>query len=91
MLTAASLFAAAFADPDSVLVREHVASLANATFRQPSGILRFPYLVPSGPYDQMWDWDAFFMGVALDEFGSRPYLAGTMMNFLDHTNVTTGE
>lgn len=78
-------------DPDALLVQHHVAALANATFRQPSGVLKYPYLVPAGPYEQMWDWDSLFMGVALDEYGSRPYLAGTMKNFLDHTNTTTGE
>ena len=31
------------------------------------------------------------MGVALNDYGSRRYLAGTMKNFLDHTNITTGE
>jgi hypothetical protein len=91
MATILVLAAAASEDADTTLVRQHVAGLANATFRQPSGVLKYPYLVPAGPYDEMWDWDAFFMGVALDEYGSRPYLAGTMKNFLDHTNVTTGE
>ena len=39
----------------------------------------------------MWDWDAFFMGVGLFGYGSGRYLAGTMLNFLNHTDPTTGE
>ena len=81
------------ADPaaDAKLVQQHVALKANGTFRPPSGVLRFPYLVPAGPYKEMWDWDSLFMGVALADYGSIPYFAGTFMNFLDHTNATDGE
>ncbi len=76
---------------DEALVKQYVRDNANATFKPPSGMLKYPYLVPGGVYDQMWDWDALFMGVALADLGAIPYLAGTMMNFLDHTNVSTGE
>ena len=40
-------------DDDLALVRAHVAKAANATFREPSGKLRFKYLVPAGPYNEM--------------------------------------
>ena len=73
------------------IVYEYVKEHANETFRQPKGILKFPYLVPSGPYNQLWDWDSMFTGVALFEFGSAPYLSGSMENFLYHTNVQSGE
>ncbi len=33
---------------------------------------------------------AVFTGIALLQYGSGPYLVGSMMNFLDHTNDTTG-
>ena len=72
-------------------VYDHVKTNAHLTFRPPSGSLRYAYLVPSGPYEQLWDWDSLFMGVALFPFGSAPYLAGSMANFLDHTNLTTGQ
>jgi len=29
------------------------------------GCLRHDYLVPAGPYDEQWDWDGFFMALAL--------------------------
>lgn len=42
------------ANPDTALVQAHVAAHASETFRQPSGYIKFPYLVPAGPYDQLW-------------------------------------
>ena len=71
------------ADINSEIVWQHVASSANATFRAAKGQLRFPYLVPAGPYDQLWDWDSVHEGVGMLEFGSAPYFAGSMLNFLD--------
>jgi hypothetical protein len=44
------------ATPDEVLCRDHTAANVNATWREPSGTLSFPYLVPAGPYAQCWDW-----------------------------------
>jgi neutral trehalase len=37
----------------------------NAIVKQASGVLTYDYIVPSGPYDQLFDWDMYFMGVAL--------------------------
>ena len=45
-------------------------------------MLQYPYLVPAGPYEEMWDWDSMFMGVALSDYGAIPYFTGTFMNFL---------
>lgn len=53
---ASAAVASAAADPDTDLVRAHVAANANQTFRQPNGYIKFPYLVPGGPYNEMWDW-----------------------------------
>ena len=37
-----------------------------ARIKRPAvGALRYDYLCPAGPYDEQWDWDGFFMGVAL--------------------------
>ena len=43
-----------------------------------------------GYYQQLWDWDSMMTGAGLLAFGSAPYLAGSMMNFLDGVNLTTG-
>ena len=64
-------------DPDTALVQAHVKASAHQTFREPSGALKFPYLVPAGPYDESWDWDSFFMGVALRDYGATPYFVGS--------------
>ena len=44
--------------------------------------------LPTRPYNQSWDWDSFFLGVALRAHGGLPFLAGTMRNFLHLTNAT---
>ena len=60
-----------FAFPQSIrmtpqqMVYSHVQQSAHLTFREPAGVLKFKYLVPAGPYNQMWDWDSLFMGVAM--------------------------
>jgi alpha,alpha-trehalase len=37
--------------------------LAPQTVRPANGFIRKPYLIPAGYYDQMWDWDGFFIGL----------------------------
>jgi hypothetical protein len=39
--------------PDQAVVTAHVAATGNQTFRAASGELKFPYLVPAGPYNQV--------------------------------------
>lgn len=38
------------------------AKLAPQTIRPASGYIRYPYLIPAGYYNEMWDWDGFFIG-----------------------------
>eukprot|EP00123_Amoebidium_parasiticum_P021256 comp6411_c0_seq1/m.2213 comp6411_c0_seq1/g.2213 ORF comp6411_c0_seq1/g.2213 comp6411_c0_seq1/m.2213 type:complete len:440 (-) comp6411_c0_seq1:55-1374(-) len=73
------------------VVVAHVRKNVHLTFKEPQGKLKFPYLIPSGPYDQMWDWDSLYLGVASLEYGSGRYLGGAMRNYFDWTNVTNGE
>ena len=62
-------------DADTKLVQDHIDSNAFSTYRNASGQLPFPYLVPGGPYEELWDWDSFFTGVALlDCCGSNRFL-----------------
>lgn len=82
-LAAAVWCAPAPISSNSDIVWRHVNASASATFRSPNGLLRFPYQVPAGPYDQLWDWDSVHEGVGMLPFGSAPYFAGSMMNFLD--------
>jgi alpha,alpha-trehalase len=37
------------------------ARLAPQTVRPAQGYIRHPYLIPAGYYNQMWDWDGFFI------------------------------
>jgi alpha,alpha-trehalase len=58
--------------------------------RRANGVLRHNYLVPGGPYEEQWDWDAFFMALALY---SRDRLKGGMafrnwaLNYLENADV----
>jgi len=54
--------------------------------RRASGHLPYDYLVPAGPYQEQWDWDAFFMGVALSaEVSSESiYLRNWTLNFISN-------
>ena len=75
---------------DEALVESYVAQFGNLTFREPSGALKYKYLVPGGFYQQLWDWDSMFTGIALLQYGSAPYLAGSMKNFFSQVNLTDG-
>jgi putative isomerase len=50
--------------------------------KPPKGILLHEYIVPAGPYFQLFDWDMYFMSVALSyDNVSRP-VEGSIKNFL---------
>jgi hypothetical protein len=57
--------------------------------KPPSGLLKYDYLVPSGPYHQLFDWDAYFMGVALAYDKQARYLASSVRNFLEYAGAPT--
>lgn len=50
--------------------------------KPPKGLLKYPYLVPSGPYYQLFDWDTYFMGVALSYNHEGQPLANSIKDFL---------
>ena len=50
--------------------------------KPPRGLLTHEYIVPDGPYFQLFDWDMYFMGAALSyDKVSRP-IAGSVEDFL---------
>jgi putative isomerase len=50
--------------------------------KPPKGFLKHEYIVPDGPYFQLFDWDMYFMGVALSyDQVSRPMI-GSIKDFL---------
>jgi hypothetical protein len=77
---------------DVALVREYAAANTQRTCQEPRGMLPFRYLIPSGFYQQCWDWDAAFMGSTPTALaaGSGPYLAGSMISYL-HFATDDGE
>lgn len=56
--------------------------------RKASGFLKYDYLVPGGPYNQLWDWDAYFMGKALSMWipSEAIYLKNIVKNILKFTD-----
>jgi alpha,alpha-trehalase len=57
---------AAAQSPDAALLAglsSDFAHLAPQTIRPAQGYIRYPYLIPAGYYEQMWDWDGFFIGL----------------------------
>jgi putative isomerase len=64
----------------SSLIASH--ELKRHIVKPPGGILLHEYIVPDGPYFQLFDWDMYFMSVALSyDKVSRP-IVGSIENFL---------
>jgi len=51
------------------------------------GLLKHPYLVPMGPYFQLFDWDMYFMGVALSYGGVGQPVADSVKDFLEFVDA----
>lgn len=47
------------------LLIKHIAPFKVFVKRKAKGVLHHDYLVPGGPYPEQWDWDGFFIGMAL--------------------------
>lgn len=80
-------------DADLACVIEHVHKHGSLTMKEPEGVLKHKWLVPSGYYQtSCWDWDSMYLGVAMMlTGGSGPYLIGTVKNFLERVDIASGE
>lgn len=58
----------------------------NNIVKPAAGILKHEYMVPAGPYTQLFDWDTYFMGVALSYDGVSEPLENSVKDFLDFTD-----
>lgn len=60
--------------------------------RRAAGALKYDYLVPAGPYEEQWDWDAFFVGMSLltDIPSEAIFLKNWALNYLTYMNKKTG-
>ena len=60
--------------------------------RPANGAIKHEYLIPAGPFTQLFDWDMYFMGVALSYDGVGKPVASSVESFLEyvdeHTNRT---
>jgi alpha,alpha-trehalase len=59
------------------------AKLEPQTIRPAEGYLKYDYLIPAGYYQQMWDWDGFFIGshLAHQSRDQAKYLKGWALGF----------
>ncbi|MDR3741895.1 MAG: trehalase family glycosidase [Terracidiphilus sp.] len=59
------------------------ARLAPQTIRPADGYIQHPYLIPAGYYNQMWDWDGFFLGLhwANQDSADASYLRDWVLSF----------
>lgn len=72
-------------DKDVTLLSTYARSIKSTIYKQPQGILRFPYLtagVKSYPY--LVDWDAIWGGMSYLIDGDPEPLKGSLLNLLDH-------
>jgi alpha,alpha-trehalase len=74
-------------DELSAAARERISPLRNRVIRKANGALCHDYIVPNGVYEELWDWDAFFVGLHLisEDRNDGIYLKNWCLNFLAHT------
>jgi neutral trehalase len=54
--------------------------------RPPSGAVKHEYLIPAGPFTHLFDWDMYFMGVALSYDGVGKPVASSVESFLEYVD-----
>ena len=64
-----------------------IGALRTRVLRRANGALPYDYIVPSGVYEEQWDWDAFFVGLHLVSVKPSDgiYLKNWCLNFLQYT------
>ena len=76
------------------LITDYATSNYKKMFREPSGILNHPFIVPGASYsDSLWDWDSWLTNIAIrqifvnngEENDFCGYERGCVINFLEHT------
>lgn len=69
-------------------IHEYAKENASKLFREPSGQLKYPFIVPGATYQMdLWDWDSWLTDIALCqvlEEDISPLQQGCILNFLDH-------
>jgi neutral trehalase len=52
-------------DALAVAAKSGIGGLRTCVLRRANGALPYDYIVPNGVYEELWDWDAFFVGLHL--------------------------
>lgn len=65
------------------IVKEYLNSFWSMCFREPTGVLRYPFLVPGGNYEDLWDWDSYFMACAAPDNGLE-HIRGCICNLIEN-------
>lgn len=73
------------------LISEYAKSNYRLCFREPDGLLQYPFIVPGSCYsNSLWDWDSWLTDLALhnvvEGISIREYEKGCILNFLDHVD-----
>lgn len=73
-------------DTSADRIRDALREKKTLVKRPKEGQIGHDYLVPGGPYNEQWDWDGFFIGMALaSEISSEAvYLKNWALNYLEH-------
>lgn len=69
-------------------VSEGYVGLREQVVRQPQGCLKYPYLIPAGFYQNLWDWDAFFMANHFISRGEPQYMRDWVKLYADLADET---
>jgi putative isomerase len=80
LLICAGVQAAEAPSPLSSLIASH--ELKRHIVKPPSGILLHEYIVPDGPFFQLFDWDMYFMSAALSYDKVSEPIKGSIEDFL---------
>jgi len=59
--------------------------------RPANGMLKHEYLIPAGPFTHLFDWDMYFMGVALSYDGVGKPVATSVESFLEYVDESNAD
>lgn len=65
------------------IVSEYLGGFFKTSFREPTENIKYPYLVPGAQYNDLWDWDSYFMACAAPDDGLS-YVKGSICNLIEH-------
>ena len=67
--------------------KDKIGPLKSRVIRKANGFLPYDYIVPNGVYEELWDWDAFFVGLHLisEDKADGVYLKNWCLDFLHFT------